>query len=157
MVFIFYLCIMDCKEFIINKMNECIIVESDTNNNVLYWITSPILIRNLKLSRITGEQLSYDPKNDINKRILFHQDKINKIFYLNRRYIVYILKYHYNLKEKDIKYIVESILNNNIISKKYIIYRKLFFFKYKLLKNNNLKSYKLLYDNYANFLIDFYD
>ena len=76
---------MNADEFLLNELNSCILVKDIsaklvTNVDSIYWITSPQIIRQRKLCRITNSDFNYVPSKDKNIKCLFEMIYYKKFY-----------------------------------------------------------------------------
>jgi len=108
---------MLAKEFIINKMNDCVVIEENNYKNYYHSIQ---IQRKKKLCKILNEDFSYDPENDINKKILFLQYDRLKIFYVDREF-ANLIEEKFNLQYNTTHTIIREVISKNKKLKKYLI------------------------------------
>jgi len=126
---------MNANEFIINKINDSIVIEDEDH---LFWITSPRIIRQKKLSRILNLKLVFD-KDLHDVEIILMYDVKSKTLELDYNKITYYLLYEYKLLNDNLNKILHEVFNVKNILKFQFLNRIKFSNKIKIVEYNILK------------------
>jgi len=92
------------KEYLINILKDCVSVKHDGK---FYYITSPKIIRNKKLSRITSNKLKFDYN--------IYEHEIVMYNYINMKLFLLQVKYNYIFKEFNVDYIRKRYLITEVL------------------------------------------